>query len=70
MTERVDAAMDRLEPSGRNAVLDAVASEAERDELRSRDDPVLRVGQVGERQVDGALTGHIPVKAPAATSRP
>ena len=62
--------MDRAESSRRDAVLDAVSAETERQELRARDDAVLRVRERGHREVDGVLTGHIPVKPPGAEIRP
>lgn len=41
MTDRVDAAMDRMEPPSRDSAIDRVAREAERGELSPSHDAVL-----------------------------
>jgi hypothetical protein len=62
--------MHRLEPARGDAVLDAMPAEAEREQLAPLHDAVLGVRQRGDRAVDGAFAGHMPVKAPRGGSSP
>jgi hypothetical protein len=49
MPDRVDPDVKAVQPPGAHAVVDGTPAEAERDELRSGDDPVLPVRQSGDR---------------------
>ena len=51
MAQRVNAAMDGVQPADSDAVIDRAIAEAERRELPSRDDPVLPRCKSGDRRV-------------------
>jgi hypothetical protein len=70
MADRVDAAVQDVQPPGPNTMIGRVSADAERRQLRPRHDAVLSPREIGERQVLGDLTAHIAVKAPGGEVRP
>ena len=51
MADRVDAAVDGMQESARNTVLDRAATEAKLRQLRSRNHATLGAGERGDRPI-------------------
>jgi hypothetical protein len=51
MADGVYAAVERVEPATLQAVADRTTSETELEELRPRHDPVLLLGERGDRPI-------------------
>lgn len=65
MTQRVDPAMDWVEPAVPGAVLDRLRAESERQQLRARDDAVLTLGEAHDRALEietGNSGPYVPLK--------
>jgi hypothetical protein len=52
MPDRVDATLDRVQPSDRYPVLDLVLRHPESEQLRTGDDPVLAGRALGDQPID------------------
>jgi hypothetical protein len=59
--DRVDAAVDQMQPTAANAMIDPGDAQPERPQLRSRDHAVLSPGERGDLHVVGDLTADAAV---------
>jgi hypothetical protein len=56
MADRVDASVQLMQPTGSNATLDRIPSQAKLEQLASRHHPMLRLRQLGNLPIQRSMS--------------